>query len=551
CTPYLLQLGLTKSRTSLVWLAGPLSGLIMQPLVGVVADRCTSRFGRRRPFMAWGSLVVCCCLFLLGWTREFVAWLFPLTDPALLKHTTILTAVFSIYAIDFSINVVQASCRSLVVDTLPEAQQQLGSAWATRMAAIGHLVGYGIGAVDMVAVFGPALGATQFKQLCVISAASLVGCVGLTCWAVTERVLVRASEADRRASPAQVLAQLFRRTVNLPPRVRGICWVQFWSWIGWFPFLFYGTTWVGETYFRYEAPPAASGDSASAEDRLGEIGRLGSTALVIYSTITLASSVILPFYIRTPDSNGAAAAAGARGGGNHSPPMLKLGGSRVTLSAPDLQTAWALANAMFAALWVLSPWVRSVRAAMLLIAVSGIPWSICSWAPFAFMGVEINRMAARAGKHEAGQQYPLHPLRGSAAHGRTSSGVRISLEGSAPHRDHDAVYSVREKVGDAAGDDAASGGLAGIYLGVLNVYTTLPQFVGTFISWVVFSVLEEPSSARQGSDGHGDGDGGGHGELGRAEQQGPNPISVCLFIGAASACVAVEAARRLKKVRSV
>lgn len=82
CTPYLLQLGLTKSRTSLVWLAGPLSGLIMQPLVGVIADRCTSRFGRRRPFMAYGSLVVCCCLFLLGWTSEFVAWLFPVEDAA-------------------------------------------------------------------------------------------------------------------------------------------------------------------------------------------------------------------------------------------------------------------------------------------------------------------------------------------------------------------------------------------------------------------------------------------------------------------------------------
>jgi solute carrier family 45, member 1/2/4 len=45
------------------------------------------------------------------------------------KSTTIFLAVLSIYAVDFAINAVQASCRSLVVDTLPIPKQQLGSAW--------------------------------------------------------------------------------------------------------------------------------------------------------------------------------------------------------------------------------------------------------------------------------------------------------------------------------------------------------------------------------------------------------------------------------------
>ena len=72
CTPYLLQLGLTKSKTSLVWIAGPLSGLIMQPVVGVLADSSRSKWGRRRPFMIGGSLVVGACLVILGWTAEIV-----------------------------------------------------------------------------------------------------------------------------------------------------------------------------------------------------------------------------------------------------------------------------------------------------------------------------------------------------------------------------------------------------------------------------------------------------------------------------------------------
>lgn len=73
CTPYLLQLGLTKSRTSLVWVAGPLSGLIMQPLIGVIADRSRSKWGRRRPFMIAGAVIVAFCLLLLGWASELVA----------------------------------------------------------------------------------------------------------------------------------------------------------------------------------------------------------------------------------------------------------------------------------------------------------------------------------------------------------------------------------------------------------------------------------------------------------------------------------------------
>ena len=56
----------------MVWIAGPLSGLIMQPVVGVLADNSKSKWGRRRPFMVGGSLVVGICLILLGWTSEII-----------------------------------------------------------------------------------------------------------------------------------------------------------------------------------------------------------------------------------------------------------------------------------------------------------------------------------------------------------------------------------------------------------------------------------------------------------------------------------------------
>ena len=73
-TPYLLSLGLSKSKLSLVWIAGPLSGLIMQPVVGMISDRSKSKYGRRRPFMVAGTVAVFVCLLVLGWTKELVGW---------------------------------------------------------------------------------------------------------------------------------------------------------------------------------------------------------------------------------------------------------------------------------------------------------------------------------------------------------------------------------------------------------------------------------------------------------------------------------------------
>ncbi|KAL4926953.1 putative sucrose transporter [Aspergillus undulatus] len=525
CTPYLLQLGLTKSRTSLVWIAGPLSGLMIQPLIGVIADRSRSKWGRRRPFMIAGSLVVTLCLLMLGWTREIVNFFVKDADKA--SRVTIALAVLSIYAVDFAINVVQACARSLIVDTLPIPSQQAGSAWATRMSAVGQLIGYVFGSLDIVSIFGTTFGDTQFKQMTVIAALALLAAVAVTSYSVKERILITARGSDEKAGAFQVLSQLFKTTMDLPPRIQAICWAQFWAWIGWFPFLFYSTTWVGETYFRYEVPK----DASRPADMLGEVGRVGSLSLVVFSSITFISSVLLPFCVQPPDTKRPRFTP-------RPPPGMAAILGKFNRIRPDLQMTWLISHIVFAVTMILAPLARSRAFATFLVAICGIPWAVSCWAPFAFMGVEINRLAMNASQASrlSGVTMITSSTVRSGAYGdlnATDSEMDVlRLNHHDPDSDSDAE--------DGISNIPSTGELAGIYLGVLNVYTTLPQFVGTFISWIVFSILEPGSTKRD--------DSASDSTWMDLDKSTPNAISICLFIGALSALIAVEATRRMRYV---
>lgn len=107
-TPYLLSLGLSKSLMALVWIAGPLSGTLVQPYVGMLSDSCRSPWGKRTPFMVFGGLATMVSLMALAWVKEMVGGFLHLfgadAESAAVKNTIICVAVLFIYILDFSIN---------------------------------------------------------------------------------------------------------------------------------------------------------------------------------------------------------------------------------------------------------------------------------------------------------------------------------------------------------------------------------------------------------------------------------------------------------------
>ena len=146
------------------------------------------------------------------------------------------------------------------------------------------------------------------------------------------------------------------------------------------------------------------------------------------------------------------------------------------------------------------------------------------------MGVEINRL---------GNSIPTHSSR---SRGRDSTqyvripdmSIELDTEPSILHLQHETEAS-----SSSDNSSSSTGELAGVYLGILNLYTTLPQFIATGISMVVFSVLEPGKSPELAKDAHPDEH---HGT------DGPNAIAVCLFIGALSSVGAAYATQRLKYV---
>jgi solute carrier family 45 protein 1/2/4 len=94
---------------ALVWIAGPLSGVLVQPYVGLKSDNCRMRWGKRRPFIVGGAAATILSLMVLAWAKELMGGFLGLfgADPESngVRTCIMLFAVLFVYVLDFAINV--------------------------------------------------------------------------------------------------------------------------------------------------------------------------------------------------------------------------------------------------------------------------------------------------------------------------------------------------------------------------------------------------------------------------------------------------------------
>lgn len=107
-SPYLLSLGMSKSLLALVWIAGPVTGVLVQPYVGIRSDNCRVSWGKRKPFMLGGGGATILSLLALSRAREIMTWFLGLFGAVpgslVVKNGTIAFAIIFMYVLDFSIN---------------------------------------------------------------------------------------------------------------------------------------------------------------------------------------------------------------------------------------------------------------------------------------------------------------------------------------------------------------------------------------------------------------------------------------------------------------
>ncbi|KAG8874768.1 hypothetical protein FRB98_008233 [Tulasnella sp. 332] len=353
-SPYLLSLGLSKSMMTLVFISAPLSGFIVQPIVGNIADRSTNKYGRRRPFMFYGCLVCIISFLLLGFTRRF-ADIFVAGPSRGNDLLTQLLAVFAMYSVNFAVNVVMTANKTIIIDILTGDQQASANAWAARMGGIGAICGFFVAQIDLVRIF-PYFGQTQLQILSVLGGIVLLVTHGVT-----------------------------------------MCWIQFFSWVGWFPAAFFATTWIGELY-RKDHPAPATTISRRDDDMDGEATRYGSLALFWSCIVCLTVLMALPRLV-----------APRRNGYGQEPQGGIFTWIRDSMTRrPDMLTVFAAAHFWFGLLFLVTWFFSSALIVLCIYVALGPCLAARDWVSGALLG-EMIKDGNLTGQYEEYRALPEQP----------------------------------------------------------------------------------------------------------------------------------------------
>ncbi|KAH8663598.1 hypothetical protein BGZ60DRAFT_411698 [Tricladium varicosporioides] len=446
-TPYLLALGLSKSLMALVWIAGPLSGTLVQPYVGMLSDNCRSRWGKRTPFMVTGAAATIISLVALAWVREIVGGILGLFGADRESHgvkvTIIVIAVLFVYILDFAINTVQAGIRAFILDCAPSHQQEAANSMASRVVGVGNIIGYVAGYLDLPK-FMWFFGNTQFKVLCVIACLALGSTVMLSVTTIRERdPRLEGSAGKGKGGVLKFFKEVFTSIRRLPPQTRKVCEVQFFAWIGFFPQLFYSSSYIGDIYVQPFLEENPHMTPAEIDKLYEKATRVGTFALLVYAITSLTTNVLLPFFI-APSYDAPSAAKSVRSHKSYSTRIDRFL-DHLVIPWLTLRRAWLLSHCIFAACMFSTLIVRSIGAATTLIGIVGISWALTLWAPFAIISAEVSKRDA---------------LRRSRAN---------------------------ESHSNEAPEDQA-----GVILGIHNMSIAAPQILATIGSSILFKFLQKP-----------------------------------------------------------
>ncbi len=253
---YILLLSIVN--VSLTKFTGPLSGALLQPIFGALSDECSHPWGKRKPFILCGASSVVLCLLALACTEDLtrdhigkgfrppVAYGVKVEEHS--HVVTQLLAIFFVCTINVAIQPFQSGIRALIVDNCPSKQQVQASAWSIRWNGLGSVF-IGLMGFSNTTKWAPFLGRTQFKALGVIATFSIAITVFLVFFFIKDEASTKSKKSytgirDVFMAPINSLRDSMH---NMPPTTCEVCKIQFAVWLGWFPILYYSSTYIYQT----------------------------------------------------------------------------------------------------------------------------------------------------------------------------------------------------------------------------------------------------------------------------------------------------------------
>ncbi len=240
--PVTENLGASPIIYGLIWLAGPFTGMVVQPLIGNLSDKTVSPFGRRIPYLFAGAIFASIALCIFPNSGNIVHFIENTTGIHLHHLTALLLAAIMIWVIDACVNIAQGPYRALVPDIVPEEQYPIANSYISLAIGLGSVVAAGA-APFLKWAFGYQMSINaQFMM------AALAFTLGMTwtCLTIKERKINKENiTTENKTSFLDALKDFFKLSAEVPK----ICLMQFFTWIGAMCILMYFTQYSIHTLF--------------------------------------------------------------------------------------------------------------------------------------------------------------------------------------------------------------------------------------------------------------------------------------------------------------
>ena len=274
-------LGAKPEQVPILWLAGPVTGLLVQPIIGSMSDRTWNRLGRRRPYFLTGAILASVALFFMP--DSSVLWM----------------AAGLLWILDANINVSMEPFRAFVADKLSVDQRTAGFAMQSFFIGIGatlanalpyifrrmHVDDRSVANAQQAVRLIPASVSYSFK----IGAVAFLVCVLWTVITTKEFPPENMAEFERkrkeRKGISATVAEVASALRDMPTTMKQLAVVQFFTWLGLFcMWMFFG---LMTSYHVF-------GATNERDPRFTDGQAWGGNAFAVYSITCFAVAFLLP-----------------------------------------------------------------------------------------------------------------------------------------------------------------------------------------------------------------------------------------------------------------